>query len=125
MGTSRAITERQLKLAKDAVTARIKALQQKGLEASACESDPAWRQLDSRFRRVGARLRKVTEMEALQVEVHKRHEERLVSLAQKKAQKKAGGKKSAAKAEEKPAKKKADGGGKDKAAKPKKEKTDK
>jgi hypothetical protein len=125
MGTSRQITERQLKLAKEAVATRVKALQEKGLNADAFGDDPAWRHLDARFRQVNSRLRKIAEVEAVEVDLAKRKEERIAQQAQEKAERKAP-KKKAPKVEEKPAKKPKEAGGKDKPpAKPKKEKAEK
>lgn len=121
MGTSRKITERQLTLTKDAAEARKKSLEAKGITGDAVTNDPQWRHLDSKFRQIIARLKKISAVEGVAAELEQRKTERLAAQAQEKADRKAG-KKAEAKEEAKPAKKeKKEGGAAAKAAKPKKE----
>lgn len=122
MGTSRKITERQLTLAKEAAESRKKVLESKGVTGEAVARDPQWRNLDAKFRQIIARLKAISTVEGVAVDLQKRKEERLAAEAAEKADRKSGKKaEKPAKAEAKPAKKKDGGGGKDKPAKPKKE----
>jgi hypothetical protein len=90
MGTSRRITESQFDRAKAALAVRVKALQEKGLDAQKFKSDPHWRQLNAQVRQIAARLRKVAEIEANNEEVAKLKVERLARIAAEKAERKAG-----------------------------------
>lgn len=68
MGTSRQTTERQIAEAKEAVQLRAKELEAlaaaKGQGAAKVDDDPVWRHLHARARQLGARLRKIAEVEA-------------------------------------------------------------
>src|SRR5262245_31930225 len=112
MGTSRRTTESQLERAKAALAARVKALEEKGVEKKDFESDPMWRKLDSRVRQINMRLRTVAAIEANNAEVSKLKAERLARLTAEKAERKAGAGKKA-----KPEKEKEKGKGDAKAAK--------
>ncbi len=118
MGTSRQITESQLERAKAELAVRVKALQEKGLDAKAYKNDPHWRMLDAHVRQISMRLRKIAEVEATNADVAKHKAERLARIAAEKAEMKAGtaGKKA------KPEKAKEAKGKKEKAPKEPKEK---
>jgi hypothetical protein len=111
MGTSRRITESQLERARVDLAVRVKALQEKGVDARKYKTDPQWRNLDAHVRQISMRLRKIAEVEANNETVAKLKVERIARVAAEKAELKAGatGKKA------KPEKEKGD-------AKPKKEK---
>ena len=124
MAASRENTERQLELAKNAVSARVQALQAKGIAPEKYDDDPAWRRLDAKYRQIHGRLRHVKEVQSLEAEVQERKTERLAQMAEHKAAKKVK-KAAAAKAPEKAekvAKKPKEGAGKEgaKGGKPKK-----
>ncbi len=89
MGTSRRITESQLERAKAALTVRVNALKEKGLEAKKFKSDPQWRHLDANVRQISRRLRKVAEIEANNEDVAKLKVERVARVAAEKAERKA------------------------------------
>jgi hypothetical protein len=114
MGTSRRITESQFDRAKADLAVRVKALQEKGVDSKKFKSDPHWRMLDAHVRQIGARLRKIAEVETINEEVAKLKVERLAQIAAEKADRKTG----AAGKKAKPEKEKA-------AAKGKKEKAPK
>lgn len=118
MGTSRHITESQLDRAKAALAVRVKALEGKGVAPEKFRNDPQWRKLDARVRQIGARLRKVAQIETNNAEVAKLKEERLARIAAEIAERKAG---PAAK-KPKPEKEKEKGKGEAKGAKKDKEK---
>ena len=90
MGTSRRITESQLERAKAALAVRVKALQEKGMEAKKFKNDPQWRNLDAHVRQISMRLRKIADVEANNEEVAKLKVERLARVAAEKAERKAG-----------------------------------
>lgn len=69
MPISRAVLERQLELAKadrEAVAAKV--------SDGNLKRDPQWRNADAQCRQLTRRLRKVKEVEQLDVELHKRRE---------------------------------------------------
>src|SRR6266852_4423461 len=109
MGTSRLITESQLDRAKAALAVRVKALQDKGVEAKVFKSDPVWRKLDGRVRQISRRLRKIAEVEHNNEETERLKKERAVRIAAEKAERKAG----AAGKKTKPEKEKGKGEAKD------------
>jgi hypothetical protein len=90
MGTSRQITESQLERAKADLAVRVKALEEKGLDAKKYNNDPLWRKLDAHVRQISMRLRKIAEVEATNAEVAKHKAERLTRVAAEKAERKAG-----------------------------------
>ena len=90
MGTSRQITESQLERAKAELAVRVKALQEKGLDARKHNSDPMWRMLNARVRQISMRLRKITEVEMINADVAKHRAERQAQIAAEKAERKAG-----------------------------------
>ena len=112
MGTSRRITESQLERAKAALAARVKALEEKGVEKKDFSTDPTWRKLDARVRQINMRLRTVATIETNNAEVEKLKVERLARRAAEKAEHRAGAGKKA-----KPEKEKEKGKGEAKAAK--------
>lgn len=115
MGTSRQTTESQLKEAKAALERRVAALKEKNIEAKAFKNDPKWRELDGYVRQIGARLRKVAEIEKNNEELTQHKTERQAQLATKKAERRdeiAGKKPKADKEAEKPKAKKGKGEGK-------------
>jgi len=118
MGTSRQITESQLDRAKAALAVRVKVLEGKGVDPDKFRNDPHWRKLDARVRQIGARLRKLAEIETVNAEVTKHKEERLARIAAEIAERKAG----AAGKKAKPEKEKEKGKGEAKGAKKEKEK---
>ena len=69
MGTSRAVTERQLQEAKHVLKLYVTKLQQEGIEGAACKRNPKWRDLDATVRQISGRLRVVAKGEALNAEV--------------------------------------------------------
>jgi hypothetical protein len=120
MGTSRKITETQLGHAKAALAVRVKTLQDKQIDPKKFKTDPQWRKLEARVRQISRRLRTVAGVEAVNADVARLREERIVRIAAEKAERKAaGGKK--AKPEKEKGKGDAKAAKKDKA--PKKEKT--
>jgi len=76
MGTSREITEGQLRDAKAAVQRRVAVLEKSGVDREGCERDPQWRRLDAHARQINARLRKIREVEALDVELARLKQEK-------------------------------------------------
>ena len=118
MGTSRRITESQLDRAKAELAVRVKALQEKGIDSKKFKSDPHWRKLDAHVRQIGARLRKIAEVETINEEVAKLKVERLARVAAEKADRKTGaaGKKAKPEKEKAAAKGKKEKAPKDKAA---------
>jgi len=112
MAASRENTERQLQLAKDAVSVRVQALQAKGIASEKYDDDPAWRRLNAKYLQIHGRLKHVQAVQALEVEVQQRKAERLSQVAERKAAKKVK-KATSEKAPEKAAKKPKDGAGKD------------
>jgi hypothetical protein len=118
MGTSRHITESQLGRAKAELAVRVRALQEKGVDAKAFKTDPHWRMLDAHVRQISARLRKIAEVETINEEVAKLKVERQARIAAEKAERKAGagGKKAKPEKEKAAAKGKKEKAPKDKAA---------
>src|SRR5260370_36317584 len=90
MGTSRRITESQLDHARAALAVRVKALKDKGVDAKKFRADPQWRRLDARVRQINMRLRKIAEIEAVNVEIAKLKVERLARVATEKAERRSG-----------------------------------
>ena len=80
MGTSRAVTERQLEEAKHVLKLHATKLQQEGIEGAACKRNPKWRELDATVRQLSSRLRVVAKGEALNVEVAKLKADKLAGL---------------------------------------------
>ena len=76
MGTSRKITESQLKDAKAAVQRRVAVLEKTGISGEALQRDPQWRRLDAHARQVNSRLRKLRELDALEVELARLKQEK-------------------------------------------------
>jgi len=118
MGTSRRITESQLERAKSELAVRVKTLQEKGIDSKKFKSDPHWRMLDAHVRQIGARLRKIAEVETVNEEIAKLKVERLAQIAAEKAERKSGtaGKKAKPEKEKAAAKGKKEKAPKDKAA---------
>jgi hypothetical protein len=90
MGTSRQITESQLERAKADLAVRVKALQEKGLDAKIFNTDPLWRKLNAHLRQISMRLRKIAEIAMINAEVAKHKAERQAQIAADKAERKAG-----------------------------------
>jgi hypothetical protein len=106
--------------AKAALAVRVKTLQDKQIDPKKFKTDPQWRKLEARVRQISRRLRTVAGVEAVNADVARLREERIVRIAAEKAERKAaGGKK--AKPEKEKGKGDAKAAKKDKA--PKKEKT--
>lgn len=124
MGSSRQITESQLDRAKAALAVRVKALEGQGIDKAKFKNDPQWRKLDARVRQIGARLRKVAEIETVNAEIAKLKEERIARIAAEKAERKSGAAGKKAKPEKEKGKGEAKAGKKDKDKEkaPKKEK---
>jgi hypothetical protein len=90
MGTSRKTTESQLVQAKASLSLRVKALQQKGVEAKKFKADPKWRALDAVVRQINSRLRKITEVETVNAELVKLKAENEAKIVAEKAERKSG-----------------------------------
>lgn len=114
MGTSRHLTEIQLKDAKHAVALRSAALDKTGLDQEAIKRDATWRKLDAKARQINSRLRRIGEVEALNAEVLRLREEKLAAAAVEEAPAEVEAPKKKKAKEEKPAAKeskpKAEGG---------------
>jgi hypothetical protein len=118
--------------ARAALAVRVETLKAKGVDAKKFRADPQWRRLDARVRQINMRLRKIAEIEAVNVEIAKLKVERLARVAIEKSERRSGaaGKKAKPEAEKgkgeaKAAKKEKtpkDKGPKEKAPKEKKEK---
>jgi hypothetical protein len=123
---SRAVLERQLKLAEQSLSKRVKALESAGKSGDACALDPMWRNANAECSKLRRRLTAVAALEANNAEVVRRKSEPKpepeVAEKPKKAAKAAakeaapkegkpktkGDEKSKAKAEDKPKKAKAE-----------------
>ncbi len=90
MGTSRKTTESQLEQAKASLGLRVKALQQKGVDAKKFKSDPKWRELDAVVRQINSRLRKIAEVESVNAELIQLKAENAAKIAAEKAERKSG-----------------------------------
>ena len=72
MPLSRVTLEHQVKLAQDALNKWAASLGEKGLERVSFRRNPKWRQLNSECNKIKRRLKRVAEIEAINVEVAQR-----------------------------------------------------
>lgn len=77
MGTSRQITESQLTEARHALKLRSEKLAADGIEPDKMKRDPKWRHLSAQARKIVGRLKKLSEVEALDAELAQRRAEKL------------------------------------------------
>lgn len=86
MGTPRTTTERQLELARVALSNQTAVLQKKGIAAADHRKDPKWRELNSKVRQIAARVRTIDAAAALSATVAKTKEERDAAFEAAKAE---------------------------------------
>ena len=81
MGTSRKLTEVQLADAKKSLELHSASLEKNGMSPDVMKRNTLWRKLNAKRRQIGARLRRIGETEALNVEVARLKDARLAALA--------------------------------------------